>query len=214
MTRFFAAASAVLVCCLSLWAQDDVAPAVTNAILEGVQVSSEPGTKPNEKVVSCYFIFRDKPSSYFYEFNKKDKKLVFEFNDVKKGASPIESAVEVPILGFSAEEKKVDINRAVSGMNPEWHDVTVVSLALQAIPIITVNEEYSVISFSFKWCTDPNKCDQYVEKNKSKKWWWIGGLGGAVVVGGGVVVAYLLSLPPAASGPSPIDISDLPTHRK
>jgi hypothetical protein len=214
MTRLFGAALVVVVCCLSLRAQDDLAPAVTNAVLEGVQVSSEPGTKPSEKIVSCYFIFRDKPSSYFYEFNKKDKKLVFEFNDVKKGVSPIESSAETPILGFTAEEKKVDINRAVSGMNPEWHDVTVVSLTLQAIPIITVNEEYSVISFSFKWCTDPNKCDQYVEKNKSKKWWWIGGLGGAGLVGGGVVVAVLLSQPPPEPGPSQIDISDLPTHRK
>lgn len=62
---------------------------VQNAILEGIQISSDSGETAQEKIVTCYFIFRDKPTSYFYEAKQKEKEIVFEFNDVIVGPSPI-----------------------------------------------------------------------------------------------------------------------------
>jgi hypothetical protein len=207
--------AAVLVVALSatLAAGQNDAGAVSNAVLEGIQISSEPGTEAGEKVVSCYFIFRDKPSSYFYEVKKSEKKLVFEFNDVKKGASPIASMAESPIGGFAVDEKRVDINKDVRGLNPEWHNVTVVTFTLEAIPIITVNEEYSVVSYSFKWGTDPSKMQKYVEKDNKKKWVWIGTLGGiGAAAAAGVVIAVLAGGGGGGGGPQALSTGDLPRH--
>ena len=204
----------VLVCAGGLLAQGEEAAVTQNAVLEGIQMSSEPGTDPAEKVVSCYFIFRDKPSSFFYEIRSKEKKLVFDFNDTKKGGAPLESMSEQPIKGFTVEETKVNVNEDVGGLEPEWHNRISVIFSLDQIPIITVNEEYSVISFSYKWCTDPNKCEQYVQKEK-KNGWLIGGLAGAGgLVAGGVVLWLVLRDNGGGEEPEqPLSTDDLPVHR-
>jgi len=190
-----------------------------NAVLEGIQLSSEKGSAPDEMIVSCFFIFRDKPSSYFYETKPREKKIVFEFNDTEKGTSPVPSSKEPPIEGFRIEETKIDINKDVQGLRPEWHDVLRVTLFLEpGVPEILVKDEYSIISFSFKWTTDPDKVDQYVIKsrNRSLMFWSLGGL----VAAGGVVGYFLYDMlnsedetgPDEESGPLAID--DLPKHKE
>jgi hypothetical protein len=192
-------------------AQEDVG-LTQNAMLEGVQLSSEPSPESGEKVVSCYFIFRDKPSSFFYEVKDKEKKLVFEFNDVKLGAAPIESMSEPPIKGFSVEERRVDVNSEIKGLEPEWHSVVKATFDLDNIPIITVNEEYSVISFSYKWTSDPTKLEKYVAGGSNAKWWIIGGSAGAVVAAAVVVAVALAGEDPVVEAPEALDIDDLPDH--
>lgn len=188
-----------------------------NAVLEGIQLSSEKGTAPDEMIVSCFFIFRDKPSSYFYETKPRDKKIVFEFNDTEKGASPVPSAKEPPIEGFRIEETKIDINKDVQGLRPEWHDVLRVTMFLDpGVPEISVKDEYSIISFSFKWTTDPDKVDQYVIKsrNRSLLLWSLGGLVAAGGVGG--YFLYDMLNPEGETGPDeesgPLATDDLPDH--
>jgi hypothetical protein len=183
-----------------------------NAILEGVQISSEPSPDPGEKVVSTYFIFRDKPSSFFYEVREKEKKLVFEFNDVKMGASPIESMSEEPIKGFKVDQRKVNVNEEIRGLEPEWHSVVTVTFDLDNIPIITVNEEYSVISFSYKWSSDPTKLKNYVAGQSNAKWWIIGGSAGVVVAGAVAVAVVLANGGDEEEEILPIPIDDLPQH--
>jgi hypothetical protein len=185
---------------------------VQNAVLEGIQLSSEPGKEAGENVITCYFIFRDKPSSYFYETKKKQNKLVFEFNDTQKGTSPIPSQKQSPIEGFDIEQKKIDVNKEVKGLNPEYHDMISVTFNLSAIPQISVTDEYNVISFSFKW--NPNNVEKYVSKE--------GKTNPAVVTtltGGGVIVlgvaGYLLWRylnPPLPPVDGPLDTTDLPSH--
>ncbi|MBD3318148.1 MAG: hypothetical protein GF344_20385, partial [Chitinivibrionales bacterium] len=130
---------------------------VQNAVIEGVQISSEQGAEPHEKIITVYFIFRDEPTSYFYEAQHRGKKIVFEFNDTEMGISPIPSAKEPPIQGFRIEQDKVDINAQIRGLKPDWHDLVRVSFFMDEIPEITVKQEYSIVSFSFKWSTDPDK---------------------------------------------------------
>ncbi len=164
---------------------------IQNAILEGIQLSSEPGEKSHEKIISGYFIFRDEPTSYFYETNLKEKKIVFEFNDTEMGTSPIPSAKEPPIEGFRIEQTKINTNADIQGLNPEWHDVVRVSFFMEAIPHIVVKDEYSIVSFSFKWSTDPERRKEYVQENKTGKVILFSVLGlGAV---GGGLLAYFLS---------------------
>jgi hypothetical protein len=180
---------------------------VQNAIIEGVQVSPEPGDKPDEKVVSCYFIFRDKPSSYYYEVKMKEKKIIFEFNDTRASAAPVPSVAEPPITGFTIEQRKVDVNKDVRGLKPEWHTQIRIVFKVDQIPEIHVNDEYNIISFSYKWTTDPKKIDRYIVKDNTKKiiFWSTGGVG---VVGVAAFLAYILR-----PGPEPLDeisIEDLP----
>jgi len=192
-------------------AQDELG-VIQNAILEGVQISSEPSPDPGEKVVSCYFIFRDKPSSFFYEVKDKEKKLVFEFNDVKLGVAPIESMSEPPIKSFTVEERKVDVNSEIKGLEPEWHSVAKVTFDLSNIPIITVNEEYSVISFTYKWSTDPTKLKNYVAGESKAKWWIIGGSAGVAVAAAVAIAVVLAGDDTTDPGPQELSTDDLPQH--
>jgi hypothetical protein len=187
---------------------------VQNAVIEGIQLSSEPGKEPGENIVTCYFIFRDKPSSYFYEVKKGTKKLNFEFNDTQKGSSPIPYAKQVPIEGFEVEQKKIDINKEVKGLTPEWHDLVSVSFSLSAIPQINVTDEYNVISFTYKWSSDPAKAAKYTVKEGKTNGVVVGSIGvlGAGLVGVGLY--FLLKKPPQPPVPGALDTSDLPAHSK
>jgi hypothetical protein len=195
----------------SLFAQNEFG-IVQNALLEGVQLSSEAGSKPGEKIVSCYFIFRDKPSSFFSEVNHREKKLVFEFYDSKKSSAPIPESVEAPVTRFVVEEKRVDLNKDVKGLNPDWHDLLTATFYVDHIPDITVNEEYNIISFSYKWTTDPSALKEYVVKDKRRLVVPITLATGGVVAGA-FLTAYLLKPPP----PPELEIledNDLPIRSK
>lgn len=181
------------------------------AVIEGVQISSEPGDRPDEKVISCYFIFRDKPSSYFYDVKLKEKKIIFEFNDTRASAAPVPSVAEAPIKGFTIEQQQVDVNKDVKGLRPEFHNLIRVIFSCDAIPKINVNDEYNVISFNYKWTTDPEKQDKYVLKPARILPYFLVGGG---VLGGGGVAAYFLLKPKPEPGDQPLDISDLPVHRQ
>jgi len=171
--------------------EENRASTIQNAIIEGIQISKEPGDTPDESIITCYFIFRDKPTSYFYETKQKQKSIEFEFNDVITGTSPIPSVSEPPIQGFVIEKRKVDANKDVVGLNPEWHDIIKVKISFDAFPKITVKDEYSVISFSFRWTSSADKEGAYTEKdNKGRKVVIIALLGAAGLSLGGVG-AYL-----------------------
>jgi hypothetical protein len=190
--------------------EQDATTVIQNAILEGIQISAEPSNDRGEKTVTCYFIFKDKPSSYFYGVNKR--KLVFEFNDTQKGSSPIVPSAEPPLEGFVIEQKKVDVNKEVKGLNQEWHDLIEVSFDLTKIPRIEVKDEYNVISFSYKWTTDPGKEKDYELKEEShSKAVVLGTVGAGGLIAGGVVWYFLTHKP--SSGPEgPLTIDDLPAH--
>lgn len=184
---------------------------VQNAIIEGVQITTEQGETSDEKLVSVYFIFRDKPSSYFWEIKSRENKVVFEFHDTKTGTSPVPSVAESPIKGFAIEEGKIDINKDVRGLKPEWRDRIKVIFDMEAIPEIHVNDEFSIVSFSFKWTTDPSKIDKYIVKDNTKKIILLSSAG-VGTVGLGALVIYLATKP----GPPPplglISTDDLPNH--
>lgn len=185
---------------------------VQNAIIEGVQITTEQGETPDEKLVSGYFIFRDKPSSYFWEVKVREKKMIFEFHDTKTGTSPVASVSESPIKGFKIEESKVDINKDVRGLKPEWRDVIKVVFDLEAVPEVHVNDEFSIVSFSFKWTTDPSKIDKYVVKDNTMKIVLLS-TAGVGTVGLGALIYFLATKSKPAPPLGPIDVSDLPNHQ-
>jgi hypothetical protein len=192
----------------------DATDVIQNAVLEGIQISSEAGAVRGEKTVTCYFIFKDKPSSYFYEIKKKNKKLVFEFNDTQKGTSPIPTSSEPPLEGFEIEQKKVDVNKEVKGLNQEWHDLVSVSFDLSKLPQIDVKDEYNVISFSYKWTTDQGKEKDYELPQDNRNKIVVLGTAGATGLIGGGLLWYFLNSKKAPEPVGPIPIDDLPSRKQ
>jgi hypothetical protein len=188
--------------------------AASNAVLEGIQISSEPGKEAGENIITCYFIFRDKPSSYFYEIKRKQNKLVFEFNDTQKGTSPIPSQKQSPLESFEIEQRKIDVNKEVKGLNPEYHDQLCVTFNLSAIPQIQVTDEYNVISFSFKWSSDPSKLNKYIAKEEKAHPALIGSVagGGVLLLGVAGYLIWKFLNPPGPEPELPLDTTDLPHH--
>ncbi|MFP4012846.1 MAG: hypothetical protein ACLFVQ_02065, partial [Chitinispirillaceae bacterium] len=182
-----------------------------NAIIEGVQVTTEEGASSDEKVITCYFIFRDNPSNYFYEVDHKNKQLVFEFNDTRTGSSPVTTIKEDPITGFEIEETQVDANAEIEGLNPEWHDQIQVTFNLEKIPVFTVSDDQDIISFKYKWTTDPEKVANYVQKDRFPTvFLWSGvGLGS---LGVGLLSYFLLKKPPEPFNDPTLSRDDLPVR--
>ena len=197
---------------LGLAQDQDATSLFQNAVLEGIQISTEPSNDHGEKLVTCYFIFKDKPSSYFYEIKKKNRKLVFEFNDTQKGTSPIVPSAEPPLEGFEIEQKKVDVNKEVKGLNQEWHDLLAVTFDLTKIPRIEVKDEYNVISFSYKWTIDPGKEKDYEIKEENRSRGIVLGTVGAGSLIAGGFVWYFLTHKPSSGPEGPLSTDDLPVH--
>jgi len=188
---------------------------VQNAVMEGIQLTSEPGVKTDESIITCYFIFRDRPTSYFYQTNPKHKTITFEFNDVELGTSPIPSTSQPPILGYTINHEMVDANKEIVGLNPEWHDVVRVVINLDRVPKIAVKDEYSVINFSFTWSTDIKTQDTLVEKlpvSMTKK--VLIGAGGVAAIGAGIGIYMLVKKPDGdtKSENNDLNANDLPVH--
>lgn len=184
---------------------------IKTAVIEGVQVSSEPGEKPDEKVVTCYFIFQDKPSSYFYEVKLKEKKIVFEFNDTKKSDAPINFSAEQPMKDFTVEQKQININKEIKGLKAEFHNQVRVTFNVTAVPKIQVSDEFNVISFTYKWTSDPAKQKEFIVVDPGPKVIiWSGA--SVATIGAGALVYFLFFGPKPPPPPGPLEIGDLPKH--
>jgi len=179
-----------------------------DAIIEGLQFSSEPGSTEDEVIISCFFIFRDTPSSYFYDLNRKDKKLVFEFADARTGFSPIRVDEQSPITGIVIEELQVDANKEIKGLNPEWHNYIRITMNLSHIPIVTVSDEHNIISFRYTWTTNPEKYHQYVEPNRFPLVFWLSG-GALGAIGIGLLTYFLIPKKEKVIDPT-LPLDDLP----
>jgi hypothetical protein len=118
----------------------------------------------------------------------------------------------MPIDGFEIEQKKIDINKEVKGLTPEWHDLISVTFSMSAIPQISVTDEYNIISFTYKWSSDPAKSGKYAVKEGKANGVMIGSFGvlGLGLVGVGLY--YLLKKPPPPPVEGPLDTFDLPSH--
>jgi len=183
-----------------------------NAVIEGLQVSVENGSVQDEITVTCYFIFRDKFSSYFYNIDRKENKLTFEFVDARTGSSPIAALEQAPIREIVIEEDQTDANKSMKGLNAEWHDVIRISFELEYLPVISVTNEQNIISFSYKWTTNSEMIPKYLYKDKFPLLFW----GSAGVLGGiGIgILTYFLIPKKEQVVDNTLSTDDLPEHPK
>jgi len=179
-----------------------------NAVIEGLQVSVENGSVKDEITVTCYFIFRDKFSRYFYNIDRKENKLVFEFVDAKTGSSPIAALEQAPIREIVIEEDQTDANKDIKGLTPEWHDVIRISFDLDYLPVFSVTNEQNIVSFSYKWTTNSELISKYLYKDKFPMLFWgsVGALGG---IGSGILIYFLTKKEPGPEDHT-LKLDDLP----
>jgi len=183
-----------------------------DAIIEGLQVSVDKGTVQDEIIVTCYFIFRDKPSNFFYNIDRKENRLTFEFVDAKTGTSPIAALEQAPIREIVIEEDQTDVNKSIKGLNPEWRDVIRISFDLDYLPVISVTNEQNIISFNYKWTTDSERIPQYLYKDKFPLLFW-GSAGVLGSIGIGILTYFLTKKDPEPES-NVLTVDDLPNHKR
>ena len=178
------------------------------AVLEGIKVSILAGKTASEKNCTWYFVFKDKPSSYFYEFDKKNKKLVFEFNDAVAAVDSIHSMQEAPVSGFVVEQKKIDANRQVKGLTPDWHGLVTVTFALDKIPSVNVKDDNNIVSLNYLWTSDTALVKNYEVLTPAKKKYVLWGSVGVGVVG--ITAGIIAGSSKSSKGSNQLSTSDLP----
>ena len=100
----------------------------------------------------------------------------------------------------------------MKGLNQEWHDLISISFDLTKIPRIDVKDEYNVISFSYKWTTDPGKEKDYeIREDSRSKIVVLGSVGAGGLIAGGILW-YFLTQKSSAGQEGQITINDLPLH--
>lgn len=145
------------------------------AVLKGIKLSSEliKGTK-DEFIVTCRFIFQNKPLSYFYfcKLKRKNKYLIFEFNGATLDTSKIQSSKELNINGFEILDVSADRNKVLKNKpgDEEQADLRV-TFFLEEIPFIKVTDQGNEIGFSYKWTTHPRKINKFISINDDRRYW-------------------------------------------
>ena len=152
--------------------------------IEGVQFEKKVGKTPDEKELTILFLLTEHPSAYFNYYDVAKKAIVFDFYDTKIGSSIMEPIKEHPITNSSIEQMRVDLNKDVGGLRPDWRDVVRVTLHTPYDIEFDINEDYGIISFKFKWS---RKIEKQFKREKTSFYWKfplaLGALGGAGFAG-------------------------------
>ncbi len=166
--------------------------------LEGIQVlKKENGKNPQD--VNIVFLLTEKPSVYFNYYDAGRKAVVFDFYDTHIGESLMDSIHEPPITTSSVEPSRVDLNRDVAGLKPDFRDVVRVSLYTPRDFEYDVREEDNVITLSFKW----NGRWNTALKPQKTAFYWQFPLALVTAAGVGFTTYELLKKPAAKTQPPP-----------
>ena len=181
--RFFAAL--MLAGLLPVFSQLDLKE---KAQLVGLQLESRPGATKDETMTDISFIFIDRPTAYYH--NLKDNILAVEFYDAVIGSEELPRIKQPPFTDCKIANEKLNVNKDIEGMAPDFKDVVRVTFALEAGVQIdyTMTDDFNVVTLSSTW----SKTGSIVTKRttqKSKMWMWI--VGGVVGVSG-AAAAYLV----------------------
>lgn len=115
---------------------------------EGLQVFRQKHDNGPEEV-DIVFLLTEKPPAYFNYYDADKKAVVFDFYDTRVGESLIDTLHAPPITTSSVESVRVDLNRDVPGLKPDFRDIVRVSLYTPNDFEYDVREEENVITLSF-----------------------------------------------------------------
>ena len=164
--------------------------------IEGVQFTKKDGPTEGSKELTVVFLLTEKPSAYFNYYDPAKKAIVFDFYDTHIGESIMDPIHEHPITNSTVELFKLDLNKDVQGLKPDIRDVVRVSLFTPYDLEYELQEDYGVITMSFKW---NKKIARAFTRSKLAFWWQFPlALG---VLGGGGYAAYYYFYKPTETPP-------------
>ncbi len=124
------------------------------------------------KELSISFLFSEEPSygiTYFSFYDSTIKAIVLDFYDSFIGESILDSIQEFPIQSCKVEQYKVDLNKGISGLKPDYRDVVRIKLFSDYdIPIRVFQNNFNVIQLSLEWNDDIRK--SLTKKDNSIYW--------------------------------------------
>jgi hypothetical protein len=153
--------------------------------IEGVQFSKRE-TADKIKELSIVFLLTEKPSAYFNYYDPVKKAIVFDFYDTHIGESIMDPIHEDPITNSTVELFKLDLNKDVGGLKADIRDVVRVTLFTKYDLEYDVQEDYGVITMSFKW---GKKIASRMNRSKNAIYWQFPLA--LAALGGGGYYAYL-----------------------
>jgi hypothetical protein len=159
------------------------------AQLLGIQVDEKKGATEEEKLTDISFIFIERPSAYYHQ--RKDNLVIIEFFDAVLGEEELPAINQSPFANCKVCQEKVDVNREIEGLAPDFKDVVRVELAIEkGVNIdLTLTDDFNVISLSTTW-TQGGEIVTEQTKEKSPKGKWI--LGSSLGAGLGTTAAILI----------------------
>ena len=183
--RFFAAL--MLAGLLPVFSQLDLKE---KAQLVGVQLESKTGATKDETMTDISFIFIDRPTAYYH--SQKDNVLTVEFYDAVIGAETLPRIKEQPFTDCMIAMEKMNVNKDIEGMAPEFKDVVRVAFTLEAGVQIdyTMADDFNVVTLYSTWSRTGSIVSMKTAK-KSKLWMWV--VGGVVGVSGAAATYLILS---------------------
>jgi hypothetical protein len=143
---------------ISVFAQDSLF-INASALLNEIRFDTTQTYKPNEYDVNCWFNFINKPSSYYYEVNIKEKTLKIGFNDAKSDSTTIPSTFQKPIQVITINNNKFNIHK--KSEKPEMHDQINIIIKLANVPKFEVVDFGDTLLFTYKWTSNENDINRY-----------------------------------------------------
>lgn len=163
-------------------------------MLQNIAIEVDSGAAPGENVIRTTFEFAQKPNTYFYYFMRRPTRLVFDFYDTRPNKDPIYMVTEPPFLSCKIESLQVDINKDVSGMQPDIRNITRITFISKHEIDFNVSPQKDQIVFTYNWSYDKIKQKKFIIVQKS--YWWAWTLLAVGIGGGGGTAAYFLKSEP------------------
>jgi hypothetical protein len=163
-------------------------------MLQNILIEVDSGAAPGENVITTTFEFAKKPNTYFYYFMHKPNRLVFDFYDTRPNKEPLYLVTEPPFLSCKIESLQIDINKDVTGLQPDIKNITRITFISKYEIDFNVAPRQDHIVFSYNWSYDKIKQKKFIIAQKS--YWWAWTLVAVGIAGGGGTAAYFLNAPP------------------
>lgn len=137
--------------------QDSVVTSDSSVLLLNTRSTSR--IENGDSLIYLYFQFNDSCPNYFYEISHEEKKIVFTFMNTRLGLFSKEDTIREinlgPVKTLHLQEQVKNKNEAVNGLEPEWYNVTTMTLLCD--PVIKDEKSSDIfgkdktLSITLKW---------------------------------------------------------------
>lgn len=108
--------------------------------------------------LNLVFLFSQEPVyglTYFTYYDSLEKAIVIDFFDTRIGESLLDPVKEFPIRGSSIEHLRIDMNKNIEGLHPDWRDMVRIRLYCDyAVPVKLYQDDFNMVNLLVEWEPD------------------------------------------------------------